>query len=188
MDSINHVASNEALTSVHSEKPWLNKKGHALSEHDLKEVSKDWDQETWEKYLNSLDATLSDQQLKPYEYDYLAENAELTCWDLSQSSADNEAKDFVANLLKLLTPQQQIIIQMNFWEGRSERYIAEELRVSRNTVKTLKKRVLRRLARHLKRVSPISPLVKEEENSSVTKGVTDEGNHRLANRDLAEGG
>lgn len=52
MDSINHVASNEALTSVHSEKPWLNKKGHALSEHDLKEVSKDWDQETWEKYLN----------------------------------------------------------------------------------------------------------------------------------------
>lgn len=188
MDSINHVASNEAPTSVYSEKPWLNEKGHALSEHDLKEASKGWDQETWEKYLNSLDGTLSEQQLKPYEYDYLAESAELTCWDLSQSSAEEEGKGFVANLLKLLTPQQQRIIQMNFWEGRSERYIAEELRVSRNTVKTLKKRVLRKLARHLKGVSPISPLVKGENNSSITKGGTDEGIHRLANRHLAEAG
>jgi RNA polymerase sigma factor (sigma-70 family) len=188
MDSINLIASIETQTSAHVEKPWLNEKGHAVSDHDLKELSKSWDQETWEKYLNSLDGTLSDQQLKPYEYDYLAENAELTCWDLSQSSADDQAKDFVADLLKLLTPQQQRIIQMNFWEGRSERYIAEELRVSRNTVKTLKKRVLRKLARHLKVVSPISPLVKGEENSSITKGGTDEGNHRLACRHLAEAG
>lgn len=188
MDSINHVASNEARTSVHSEKPWLNEKGHVLSERDLKEASKGWDQETWEKYLNSLDGTLSEQQLKPYEYDYLAENAELTCWDLSQTSADNEVKAFVANLLKNLTPRQQRIIQMNFWEGRSEHYIAEELRISRSTIYVLKKRILRKLARQLKGVSAISPLVKGEENSSITKGGTDEGNHRLDNGRLAEAG
>ena len=188
MDSINHVASKKALTSVHSEKPWLNQKGHALSEYDLKEVSKGWDQETWEKYLNSLDGTLSDQQLKPYEYDYIAENAELTCWDLSQTSADDEVKRFVANLLKDLSPRQQRIIQMNFWEGRSEHYIAEELRISRSTIYVLKKRILRKLARQLKGVSAISPLVKGEENSSVTKGGTDEGNHLLAIRHLAEAG
>ncbi|MGE3263190.1 MAG: hypothetical protein AB7K68_15525 [Bacteriovoracia bacterium] len=42
---------------------------------------------------------------------------------------------------------------MNFWEGRSERFIAEELRVSRSTIYVLKKRILRKLARQLKGVS-----------------------------------
>lgn len=188
MDSINHSASIEASISVHAEKPWLNEKGHTLCEHDLREVSKNWDQTTWERYLNSLDGTLSDQQLKPYEYDHLAENAETTCWDLSQSSADDETKKFIENLLRHLTPQQQRIIQMNFWEGRSERYIANELRISRSTIYVLKKRILRKLARHLKGVSAISPLVKGEENSPITKGGPDEWNHRMDDSHLEEAG
>lgn len=181
MDSINHSASVEVLFNIHSTKPWLNSKGHPLEEHEIKEVSKSWDQRTWERYLDSLNGTLSDQQLKPYEYDYLSENMSSTCWDLSQSNADDETKDFVAGLLKTLTPLQQKIIQMNFWEGRSEHSIAQELRVSRTTVQTIKKRIFRKLARRLRGVSSISPLVKGKNNSSTIKGGSD-GRQQNANR------
>lgn len=187
MDSTNTTASIEAPISVHGEKPWLDQRGHSLSEHDLKEVSKHWRQSTWERYLSSLDGTLSEQQIAPYHYNDLAERMEFTCWEHSQSEADDETTKFVAEILKNLTSQQMRIVQMTFWEGRSERYIAEELKISRSTVKTLKKRVLKRLAARLRGVSPISPLVKGE-ISPIAKGGTDEASLLLVLDDLAEAG
>ncbi|MGE3756117.1 MAG: RNA polymerase sigma factor [Pseudobdellovibrionaceae bacterium] len=182
MDSSNNVtASIEAQVFVHAEKPWLNEKGHELSDYDLKEVSKNWDQETWERYLQYLDGTLSEQQIRPYDYDDMAEKMDFTCWTFSQSDADDDIKKFVGAILKTLTRQQQRILKMTFWEGRSERFIADELRISRSTVKTLKKRVLKRLAKELKGVSPVSPLVRGKVLPLVKEGGTDEQN------DYAEG-
>lgn len=188
MDSVNQTAHNveQATTCslapvpLNQDKPWLDEKGHLLSDHELKQISKDWNQEIWEKYLESLDVGLSDRQSHPKDYDEMAEKMEHTCFEFSQTDTDDETKDKIAKVLVSLSPQQQTIIKMIFWEGRSERFIANKLRVSRYTIKTLKKRALRKLAALLKEVSPISPLVRGK------KSLTQGGDNDKAVLSLAE--
>ena len=185
MDSANQTAQNNeqncflAPVPLNQDKPWLDQKGHALSDVELKLISKDWTQEIWEKYLDSIDVTLSDRQIGIQKYDVLAESMPHTCFEFSQTDADDETKDKIAKVLLKLSPQQQKIIKMIFWEGRSERFIANELRVSRYTIKTLKKRSLRKLAELLKQVSPISPLVRGKK-SLKQGGDNDKGDYSLA--------
>ncbi len=181
MGSVNQtIASNEATLSANGEKPWLNQKGHALSESEIKLVSKDWSLSTWEKYLDSLDTSLSDQQLNPRDYDEIAEKMEFGCFEFSQTDADEETKDKIAAVMKNLSPQQQKILAMIFWQGRSERFIAFELRLSRSTVKTLKKRALRKLTALLKQVSPVSPLMRGEKSPLRNGDQDDKGVLSLA--------
>lgn len=173
MDSNKKIASSgvstKTIISNHSDKPWLNEKGHYLSDSKLKLVSKKWDTKTWNAYLDSLDTTISEQQLSPAYYDDKAEEMEST-WEQAQSDADQDTKDFITNLLKTLTPQQNKIITMIFWEAKSESIIADELKISRYTVKTVKARTLKLLSKKIKKVSPNSPFMRGENKLSLVKG------------------
>ncbi|MBY0314555.1 MAG: sigma-70 family RNA polymerase sigma factor [Bdellovibrionales bacterium] len=114
----------------------------------------------------------------------MAEKMEHTCFEFSQTDADDETKDKITQLFRQLSPQQQKILKMIFWEGRSERFIAQNLRVSRYTIKTLKKRSLKKLSALLKQVSPISPLMRGKEYSLKQGGDNDKGVLSLAKRHL----
>jgi RNA polymerase sigma factor (sigma-70 family) len=178
------ITCSAALVPKNQDKPWLDSKGHIISGEELKAISKDWDQLIWEKYLDSIDVTLSDRQIGLQKYDALAESMPHTCFEFSQTDADDETKDKIAQVLEQLTPQQQKIIKMIFWEGRTERGIAKELRISRTTVQTLKKRSLRKLSDLLKQVSSISPLVRDRKYSLKQGGDNDKGVLSLAKRHL----
>ncbi len=178
------ITCSAALVPKNQDKPWLDCKGHVISDEELKAISKDWDQLIWEKYLESLDVTLSDRQPRPCDYDEMAEKMEHTCFEFSQTDADDETKDKITQLFRQLSPQQQKILKMIFWEGRSERFIAQNLRVSRYTIKTLKKRSLKKLSALLKQVSPISPLMRGKEYSLKQGGDNDKGVLSLAKRHL----
>ena len=175
MDSIKNNFSNDEINNLNPQAPWLNAKGHGLSDKELKEVSQHWDQETWNKYLDSLDHGLSEQQLNPYDYDDIAEKMEFSCWEFSQSDADDQSKHLIKKICKKLSPQQKKIIEMTFWHGRSERFIAKELKISRNTIKTFKKRALLQIKALLeKQVSPVSPLMRGENKLSLVQGDKDD--------------
>ncbi len=185
MDSCNQTTPIES-TSAACAKPWLNKKGHKLTDCELKEISKNWDEIMWSSYLDSLDGTLSDRQIHPNEYEYLAERMSVTCWEYSQTDADDDTKKYVGRLLRQLSPQQQKIINMIFWEGRSERYIAEKLNIGRTTVQKAKKRALDKMSVILTDMPSISPLVRGEK-FPITKGAMDDkGVLRLAKEHISK--
>ena len=43
----------------HLPKPWINEDGELLPDEKLKEISKEWDVETWKRYLFSLERPLA---------------------------------------------------------------------------------------------------------------------------------
>lgn len=172
MDSlVTGVNSTEIQNLNPQAMPWLNSKGQMLPDKKLKDISRRWDQETWEKYLNYLDGTISEQQIHPNDYEKMSEKMEKSCWDLTQSDADRDSKSLVNTLFKELSTHQRKILKMIFWEGRSERFIARELNISRGTVNTIRKRALKRLNALLRpEVSAISPLMRGKDFSNATGG------------------
>lgn len=170
MDSlVTGVNSTEIQNLNPQAMPWLNSKGQMLSDKKLKTISRQWDQETWEKYLNYFDGTLSEQQFHPNAYDEMSEKMEKSCWELTQSDADRDSKSLVNSLFKELSTHQRKILKMIFWDGRSERFVARELKLSRSTVKVIKRRALKRLNALLRsEVSPISPLMRGKDFSNAT--------------------
>ena len=144
----------------------------------------------WERYLESIEVTLSDQQLAPWTYDEMAEKMEFNCFEFSQTDADDDTKNYVAQIMKDLPPQQKKILSMIFWEGRSERFIAAELKVSRSTIKSAKKRALKRLSAQLRHMPPISPFMRGEISPvSLEKGAAnDKTVLELAQSDLPRAG
>lgn len=173
MDSlITGANSTENQHSPSQPMPWLNSKGQMLSDKKLKEISPRWDQDTWEKYLNYLDGTLSEQQFHPNAYEDMSEKMEKSCWELTQSDADRDSKSLVNSLFRELSTHQRKILKMIFWEGRSERFVARELKLSRSTIKVIKRRALKRLNALLRsEVSPISPLMRGKDFSNATGGA-----------------
>lgn len=175
MDSKKNNFSKNEINNANSSAPWLNAKGHVLSDKELKEVSQHWDQATWDKYLDSLDHGLSEQQLNPYDYDDISEKLEFSCWEFSQSDADDQSKHLIKKICKKLSPQQKKIIEMTFWHGRSERFIAKEIKISRSTVYITKRRALKQLNALLgSSMSAISPLMRGENKLSLVQGDKDD--------------
>ncbi|HLE11350.1 MAG: hypothetical protein A2504_16860 [Bdellovibrionales bacterium RIFOXYD12_FULL_39_22] len=126
-------------------RPWLDQKGKPIGNDKLKIISKDWDQSMWEKYLSWYETPSKEILIHHRTYDALAEQMEESVFALSASGADDELKVFVRKLVSKLTPKQQRVIHMIYWDGKSEREIATELNLSRIAISKLKKRAFRKI-------------------------------------------
>ena len=139
--TINHK---EQVISVNFKKHWLDQNNKPLSDELLKKISKSWNAETWEKYLNWCESPLKEAQISTKGYDFMAENLEESVF-ISAPIIDYEAKSIVQNLLKHLTIRQRQILELIYYKNYSEREIANKLNISRSVVKSTKKKALTKL-------------------------------------------
>lgn len=191
MDSINTPAqiTEQQPTIVQPDAPWLLMNGNITPEEHLKTLTPSWNAETWEKYLiwfEDLTGQRAESLVPSRRYDEECERQEESIFVFAQSNADDELRNFVGHYLKKLTNQQRRVIELIFWEGRSERFIAKSLGISGIAVHQMKKRALKSLSQSLRGVS--SSRIMRGEISPIRKGGTDEGNHQMAEVDLAEAG
>lgn len=68
----------------------------------------------------------------------------------------------VEQLLAHLSERQALVLRKVFWDGKSERKIARELKISRQAVYDLKKRALRNLRKVAQGVLATSPIVQAD--------------------------
>lgn len=176
---------------VQAEAPWFQQNGKHTPEEHLKTLTPKWSAETWEKYLNwfeNQDGTRSESIVDTKRYDKICESEEVSIFaTYSQTSADDELKAIISRFLLRLTPQQRRVIEMIFWEGRSERFVAEQLSINQKSVHRLKNRAMSKIKQLLK--GGLSSRIMKGENSPImNEGGTDAENLSLAKSLMAEAG
>jgi RNA polymerase sigma factor (sigma-70 family) len=96
--------------------------------------------------LKTKQELVQSQYWIPERYDRICESEEESIFStFAQSCADDELKEKISKFLLRLTPQQQRVIEMIFWDGRSERYVAEHMSINQKSVHRLKLRALSKI-------------------------------------------
>lgn len=173
--------------SINMESPWLQMNGQLTPDKHLKMLTSLWDAETWGKYLNWFEnqtGQRAESLVGTRRYDEACEVQKESIFVFAQSSADDELKNNISTYLAKLTQQQAKVIEMIFWEGRSERFVAKSLGISGVAVHQIKKRALKNILHSVKGVS--SSRIMRGEISPIKKGGKDEKAHQLAEVDLAK--
>ena len=142
--------------AIHQQWPWKDESGQTLADSILKETSKNWSQDNWEAYLKWSETPLSESLMAQGSFIEMADSSQAKIFENIEQCTPISLKNKVANFLELLTPRQREILRMIFWENKSEREIAAHLKISRSTVKQLKKRVLRSKSTALRLTDAIS--------------------------------
>ncbi len=183
MDSIVTTAQDfeQQSISVQEGAPWFLADGKATPDNYLKTLTPFWSTQTWEKYLNwfeNISGQRAESLVSSKKYDEICDTEPDSIFVYSQSSADDELRVLVVKYLEKLTEHQRRVIEMCFWEGRSERYIAEKLGIRRQPVNRLKKRAFNKIKKLVR--EGVSSRIKRGKNSSLMKGVKNERNLLLA--------
>jgi RNA polymerase sigma factor (sigma-70 family) len=176
---------------VQPKAPWLQQNGKPVPDELLKTLAPSWSAEVWEKYLvwfENLNGSRGESLVIPKRYDRICESEEESIFSaFAQTDADDELKSIVSRFLLRLTPQQRRVVEMIFWEGRSERYVAQSLGINQQPVNRLKKRALSKI-KHLISEGVSSRIMRGEQSSLINKGDADAEILLLAESHLAEAG
>ena len=129
--------------AIHPEMPWKDINGEDLSDENLRTASQNWSQSAWEAYLRNSETPLSESLLTQLLDFEITDSSQSEFFERSEQCAPNALKSGVKLYLDQLTPRQRQILRLTFWDNKSEREIAADLKISRSTVKEIKKRVLR---------------------------------------------
>lgn len=188
MDSSKMPAqANEQMLAVKPEAPWLLENGKVTPEAHLTTLTPYWSAETWEKYLTwfeSLEGQRAESLLPPRRYIEICESQPESIFVFAQSNADDDLRALVSQYLLTLTEQQQRVIEMIFWDGRSERFVSQTLGINRGSVHRLKIRAINKIKDLLKR--GCSSRIMRGENSPIQKGGSNEVRLELAHGSLPE--
>jgi DNA-directed RNA polymerase specialized sigma subunit len=130
--------------TVNPETPWLDVHGRELPDEVLKIESKSWSEKTWAEYLKTIETPISETLTSASCFQAALDSSKGTNEFLA-TAASRATQGKVLSALQKLTQKQRSIVQMTFWSGMSEREIAASLGISRSSVKTTKKRTLRKM-------------------------------------------
>lgn len=126
----------------HKVKPWLNEDGATKSNSVLERISESWNQATWEESLATLETPQREHTVADVEAFGCIRLGQTEYKDLLETNDDPKLRSQVRRGLQKLTPLQREIIILSYWEGFSERDIAQKLNRSRSTVRTIRERAL----------------------------------------------
>ncbi len=130
--------------------PWLDDKGRIFNDKELKEISKDWTQETWESYLSYIEIPRNESLIEEFHFDSIAETNHIFD-DLPETKRDKK----IHSAIKKLTKKQQKIIFLFFFEGISTRDIALKMEISHVAVIKIKNRALNSLKEQMEGVTSL---------------------------------
>ncbi len=125
--------------------PWLTSSGVEIPTDQLKEISKSWDEATWEAYLKWYEGSLREVLVKTEHYEILGERVSQSVFELYGHNSCPQLQSYCDHILKLLSPEQESILRKIFFEGKTERQIAFELDCSKTSVSRNKFKALSRL-------------------------------------------
>lgn len=191
MDSINtpvQITEQQPII-FQPDAPWLLMDGKYTPDEHLKTLTPSRDMQTWEKYVSWLEKNeprTDETLLPPKKYDELCDQTEESIFVNAESGADNDLRNFVAKYLMHLTPQQRRVLELIFWEGQSERDVADLLGVKQQSVHDAKKRAFKKIRGLIEghcRLPYMRGLI-----SSHVQGGTHERTHWLAEVDLDKAG
>jgi len=114
----------------------------------LSRLKKQWtkpDDGLWEEYLHLIDKEVKEAQIAPDKFDLIGEITSEGVFDRRPNLISDDARCALENLLKTLTPMQQKVVRLTFWDGLSVRQIAKVLGQPRSTVNDWKYAAIKKL-------------------------------------------
>jgi len=139
---------------------WCDLNGQPLSTEQLQRVSRNWSQETWERYLKTLESPLSESQVSSKKYARISEESASSVFDFVQPSSNERNLPRLRQALNTLTFKQRLVVDFIFYGSQSSREVASRLAISQSTVRDLKRKALKNLRAALQGGALTSPLVK----------------------------
>lgn len=142
------------MSGPNNPKPWLDKKGKPPSTAQLKQVSKAWDTETWEEYLQSLEhgreeglspnfeELLQKHDRKEALEKYYEELNPDGCTSIEMTTVDSNV---ISKALSQLTHLEREVLMQYYWEGRTEQQIADNLEHARGKIRRCYLRALKKM-------------------------------------------
>ncbi len=153
--------------------PWMAADGTVLPLDQIRELSKSWDQSTWEAYLSSLEGRPKEKYFSDGRLRRESKKKNINIFDFSQNNADEETRQRIQKIISYLTDRQRQVIEMTYWENLSQREIAQKLSIHQSTVLEIKQQALKKL-REIVSEYPVSlPIVKGQVFSETTKEEQD---------------
>ena len=156
------------------QKPWLDKDGKPKSNEELKRISPSWSEATWESYWKSIESKQKEEapffwstgtwedylsDLSKEREEYFFENPKdwenfsneayvqlLMSMDGTEKGLDR-LRVLAKTCLNQLSQRESEVLKKIFFEKKSEKQIAEDLGVSRGSIKTFKSRGLNKIKR-----------------------------------------
>lgn len=136
-------------TQANDQFPWLDKKLRKLPDEQLKVVSASWPPEIWEKYLSWFETPMAETLISSSIYNRECEKQIKSVFSGAQPNAETYLRQKIQRYLDSLNPKQKQIIKMSYWHGRSERQIAEKLKISRTRVRQIKAQAISKISNQL---------------------------------------
>ena len=118
------------------QKPWLNEDGSTKSDEELREISSNWGDSVWEKYLSTFEVKQKeDSVLSSAIVDSFSAEE---CAGLLFSLASEEKHRFLKVALNVcireLPPRQREIILSYYWDGKTVAEMATSMGISTQAV------------------------------------------------------
>jgi hypothetical protein len=125
--------------------PWLDASGKVFDDAKLREASRDWDQETWERFLKAtVDKSRAEEEVCHSGYVDLAEDQFEGTWGHFELLPWRIEREVRAAVEQLEEPCPEIIKRI-FWNGETQQFIADQLFINRSKIQRMKKNSLSKI-------------------------------------------
>ncbi len=128
-------------------RPWLTASDVERPLDELKEISKSWNEQTWSEYLDWFEVGRKDQLVSPTLYHLQGESIEKNIFEEFGYQSCPELRSFCDQLLRSVPEFQRQILRSIFFEGKTQREIAFDVRKSAGCIAQNKTKAITTLKR-----------------------------------------
>ncbi len=129
-------------------RPWLTASGVERPLDELKEISKSWDEQTWNEYLNWYQSGNSEKLVSNNVFSKVSEELEKkNIFENFGYQSCPELRSFCDQLLRSVPEFQQQILRSIFFEGMTQREVAFDIKKSAGCIAQNKTKAITTLKR-----------------------------------------
>ena len=128
-------------------RPWLTPSEVERPLSELKEISKSWDEQTWNEYLDWFEVGRKDKLVSHFLYNLQGESIEKNIFEEFGYQSCPKLQSFCDQLLAALPNHQREILRLYFFEGKTNREIAAVFGRADTTISYNKNTALKTLKR-----------------------------------------
>lgn len=133
------------LMKTKIDKPWLTVSDVERPLAELKEISKSWDEQTWNAYLNWYQTGNSEKLIAKNVFDKISEELEKNIFEEFGYQSCPKLQSFCDQLLSLIPSHQEYILRAIFFDGKKLGEIAFDLGRSKSCISQNKYKALAKL-------------------------------------------
>ena len=120
------------------QKPWLDSNNKLLGDAAIKEISKEWNSDTWERFLEAtVDKQPVDHEVLVNGYADLLEEQIETLWG-GHSALPEPVHEEINRAVRTLETIPRMVVRGIYWRGLPQTTIARKLEISQPRVSRIK--------------------------------------------------